>query len=32
MELEQIFGGMGFQIEIKGDFAKLRMNVSHEWR
>jgi len=30
MELEQIFRGMGFQVEIKEDFAKLRMKVLHE--
>ncbi len=29
-ELEEIFAGMGFQIEIKGDFAKLRVKVLHE--
>jgi len=30
MELEQIFSGMGFQVELKEDFAKRRMNVLHE--
>lgn len=29
-ELEEIFGGMGFQVEIKEDFAKLRVKVLHE--
>ncbi|MFZ2072036.1 MAG: ribbon-helix-helix protein, CopG family [Halobacteriota archaeon] len=29
-ELEEIFRGMGFQVEIKEDFAKLRVKVLHE--
>ena len=29
-ELEEIFGGMGFRVEIKEDFSKLRVNVLHE--
>jgi hypothetical protein len=29
-ELEEIFGGMGFQVEIKEDFTKLRLKVLHE--
>lgn len=28
-ELEEIFAGMGFQVEIKEDFAKLRVKVLH---
>jgi len=30
MELEQIFSGMDFLVEIKEDFAKRRMKVLHE--
>jgi hypothetical protein len=30
MELEQIFSGIGVLVEIKGDFAKLRVNVLQE--
>ena len=29
-ELEEIFTGMGFQVEIKEDFAKLRVKVLHD--
>ncbi|MEA2076098.1 MAG: ribbon-helix-helix protein, CopG family [Euryarchaeota archaeon] len=29
-ELEEIFNGMGFQVEIKEDFTKLRLKVLHE--
>ncbi len=29
-ELEEIFKGMGFQVEIKEDFTKLRLKVLHE--
>jgi len=29
-ELEEIFGGMGFQVEIKEDYSKLRVKVLHE--
>ncbi len=29
-ELEEIFGGMGFRVEIKEDFSKLRVKVLHE--
>ncbi|HID20106.1 MAG TPA: CopG family transcriptional regulator, partial [Methanophagales archaeon] len=29
-ELEEIFDGMGFQVEIKEDFSKLRVKVLQE--
>jgi hypothetical protein len=29
-ELEEIFAGMGFIVEIKEDFAKLRVKVIHD--
>jgi hypothetical protein len=30
MELEEIFAGMGFLVEIKEDFSKLRVKVIHD--
>jgi len=31
-ELEEIFRGMGFQVEIKEDFSKLRLKVLREFK
>jgi len=31
-ELEEIFTGMGFQVEIKEDFSKLRVKVLREFK
>jgi len=30
IELEEIFAGMGFMVEIKEDFSKLRVKVIHD--
>ena len=30
IELEEIFAGMGFLVEIKDDFSKLRIKVIHD--